>query len=94
MLFALSQTYQCYSCVYTSFRGWSTITSDELLLFDEMLTVCHVKLVYIGERMFGELCLKPFSSKRKQMVTAVPKYIVSDENSPPFSIRYNSQTDW
>ena len=83
MLFALSRTYQHHSCLFTSFRGWSTIDLNDLLSFDEMLTVCHVKLVYIEERMFGELCLKPFSTEWKEIVTAVPKYMVSNKKSPP-----------
>ena len=36
-------------------RAWSTVGTDDPIDSDWLLEICHVKLVYIGHNMFGEL---------------------------------------
>ena len=55
MLYTLSRTFQRHSVVLCANRAWSTVGTDDPIDSDRLLEICHVKLVYIGHNMFGEL---------------------------------------
>ena len=55
MLYVLSRTFQRHSVVLCANRAWSTVGTDDPIDSDRLLEICHVKLVYIGHNMFGEL---------------------------------------
>ena len=64
MLYALSRTFQRHSVVLCANRAWSTVGTDDPIDSDRLLEICHVKLVYIGHNMFGEL--------REKSVLSIP----------------------
>ena len=62
MLYALSRTFQRHSVVLCANCAWSTVGTDDPIDSDRLLEICHIKLVYIGHNMFGELREKSVSS--------------------------------
>ena len=55
MLYALSRTFQRHLVVLCANCAWSTVGTDDPIDSDQLLEICHVKLVYIGHNMFSEL---------------------------------------
>ena len=49
--------------------AWSTVGTDDPIDSDRLLEICHVKLVYIGHNMFGEL--------REKTVLTIPPMLTS-----------------
>ena len=62
MLYTLSRTFQRHAVVLCANRAWSTVGTDDPIDSDQLLEICHVKLVYIGHNMFSELCEKTVPS--------------------------------
>ena len=61
MLYCLSHTYNCHTIVVCKNRYWSTLEIEEAIKEEELFNQCHIKLVYLGDGMFGELKRKPYS---------------------------------
>ena len=60
MLFALSRTYNRHNMVLCKQHIWTTIYADPLLDMETLLSACHIHLVYLGDRLYGELKKGPF----------------------------------
>ena len=54
-LYALSDMYGVHTCVLTKSKPWTTIDNSFEGTVDDVLTVCQVKLVYLGANKFGRL---------------------------------------
>ena len=61
MLYCLSRTYNHHTLVVCKNRYWSTLEIEEAITEEELFNQCHVKLVYLGDGIFGELKRKPYS---------------------------------
>ena len=58
-------------------RAWSTVGTDDPIDSDRLLEICHVKLVYIGHNMFGEL--------HEKTVMTIPPMLISPSASDAVS---------
>ena len=61
MLYCLSDTYNRHTLVVCKNRYWSTLEIEDAITEEELFNQCHVKLVYLGNGIFGELKRKPYS---------------------------------
>ena len=61
MLYCLSCTYNCHTLVVCKNRYWSTLEIKDAITEEELFNQCHIKLVYLGDGIFGELKRKPYS---------------------------------
>ena len=88
MLYALSRTFQRHSVVLCANRAWSTVGTDDPIDSDRLLEICHVKLVYIGHNMFGELREKSVLSISSSLaITDATSATVSGTNKPVDDIK-------
>ena len=71
MIYALSRTYNWHTLIVCKERNWSTIESNFPLEEEELLAATHVKLVYLGNSVFGELKSKPYSQEVSNLITTL-----------------------
>ena len=71
MIYALSRTYNRHTLIVCKEHNWSTIESNVLLEEEELLAATHVKLVYLGNSVFGELKTKPYSQEVSNPITTL-----------------------
>ena len=72
MLYALARTYSRHVVVFTQSKCWTTVGTDDEIPGKCLLEICDIKLVYIGNHMFGELHRKPYNNECKLPVTEAP----------------------
>ena len=61
MLYCLCHIYNCHTIVVCKNRYWSTLEIEEAITEEELFNHSHVKLVYLGDGIFGELKRKLYS---------------------------------
>ena len=82
MLYVLSRTYRHHTVLFTSTKCWSTIGTDEPISGQRLLEICQVHLAYIGQHMYGELKLRPFTALTGPMILDSPTQAIPvNENS-------------
>ena len=59
MLFALSRIHCRHSVVHRHKQPWTTVNDEAMPINDGLFDLCEVQLVYLGEHIYGELCLLP-----------------------------------
>ena len=60
MLFALCRTYNRHCLVICKERNWTTVACKQPMQESELLRICNVALVFLGNGTFGELKAWPF----------------------------------
>ena len=69
MIYALSRTYNRHTMIILKDRNWSTVSSDNPISEDELWSICHVHLAYLGNSVFAEVKIKPFEGPHKDPIT-------------------------
>ena len=69
MLYALSRTYNRHTMLILKDRNWSTVASDNPISEQELWSICHVHLAYLGNGVFVEVKIKPFEGPHKDPIT-------------------------
>ena len=69
MIYALSRTYNRHIMIILKDRNWSTVSSDNPVSEDELWSICHVHLAYLGNGVFAEVKIKPFEGPHKDPIT-------------------------
>ena len=54
-LYALSDMLGVHTCVVTKNRPWTTIDSSYHSTLEDIMKICHVNLLYLGNNKFGRL---------------------------------------
>ena len=55
MLYVLNRIHHRHTVVYTSNRIWTTVQADDKLTEVDLMSICDLRLVYLGNKIFGEL---------------------------------------
>ena len=55
MLYVLNRIHCRHTVVYTSNRIWTTVQADNKLTEEDLMSICDLRLVYLGNKIFGEL---------------------------------------
>ena len=74
-LYALSDMCGIHTCVITKMKPWTTVDSNFEGSVNDVLDICQVKLVYLGENKFGRLW--------KKVVKDAPSYLGANYNYKP-----------
>ena len=74
---ALARVYQRHVVVYTKNRPWTTIKPDGTLNEENLWEMCDVHLLYLGQHVYAELKLKPFSEIRHRKLVTDPQMQIS-----------------
>ena len=53
LLYALSRRYNRHVLVHTTGKTWSTVANYEQMTDDQLLEICHLRLIYIGIGLYG-----------------------------------------
>ena len=74
-LYALSDMCGIHTCVITKMKPWTTVDNNFEGSVNDVLDICQVKLVYLGENKFGRLW--------KKVVKDAPSYLGVNYNYEP-----------
>ena len=66
-LYALSDMLGVHTCVITKNRPWTTIDPNFNGTLDDIMKICHVNLVYLGNKKFGRLWKKTSQKQRSHV---------------------------
>ena len=69
MLYVLNRIHCRHTVVFTSNRIWTTVQADNKLTEEDLLSICDLRLVYLGNKIFGEL-------KKLPMCTPPPPQVL------------------
>ena len=69
MIYTLSRTYNRHTMIILKDRNWSTVSSDNPISEDELWSICHVHLAYLGNGVFAKVKIKPFEGPHKDPIT-------------------------
>ena len=53
LLYALSRRYNCHVLVHTTGKTWSTVANYEQMSDEQLLKICHLRLIYVGMGLYG-----------------------------------------
>ena len=63
LLYGLARTFQRHVVVLCADRCWSTVGTDDPINSTRLMDICHMKLVYVGNNMFGDLDERPLETQ-------------------------------
>ena len=72
MLYALSRIHSRHTVVMTANRIWTTVKQESDLTIDELMSVCDIRLVYLGNKTFGELRRLPVNAPPLPLAPSLP----------------------
>ena len=72
MLFMLCKIHDQHAMVFTNSNLWTTVRENNNLSLDELYTICDVRLVYLGQDLYGELCSLFDDDHTQQEVRILP----------------------
>ena len=74
-IYAMCDMYGVHCCVITHMKPWTTVANTVKGTAMDVLKICQVKLIYLGENKFGKLIEKPG--------TSAPSYLSANYNYLP-----------
>ena len=72
MLYVLSRIHCRHTVVYTANRVWTTVHADGKTTVDDLMSICDLRLVYLGGKTFGELKKLPMCAPPLPQVRQTP----------------------
>ena len=72
MLYVLSRIHCRHTVVYTANRVWTTVYVDGKTTVDDLMSICDLRLVYLGGKTFGELKKLPMYAPPLPRVRQTP----------------------
>ena len=71
MLYVLNRIHYRHTVVYTSNRIWTTVQADDKLTEVDLMSICDLHLVYLGNKIFGELKKLPMCAPPPSPCTTI-----------------------
>ena len=72
LLYVLNRIHCRHTVVYTANRAWSTLKPESNITTDDLLSICDLRLVYLGNKTFGELKRLPMCAPPLPQMLTTP----------------------
>ena len=72
LLYVLNRIHCRHTVVFTANRAWSTLKPESNITTDDLLSICDLRLVYLGNKTFGELKRLPMCAPPLPQMLTTP----------------------
>ena len=82
-IYAMSDMYGVHSCVVTKSKPWTTVANTFQGIHIDVLKLCQVRLVYLGNHMYGKLLPKDFIGQSSYVTPSFNEPSMMQPPPPP-----------